>query len=337
MANFISTPPAAGTATALYASTYSTVVTGTLLAWLQQFFANNTNSVAYVIIYTETSTVPIDAATKLAIDAQYATYKDLGYFKFILHADVSAQIELAKQCYSDPLLSMFCMGVSDAQELVPSSTTSWSAQVLLAGYDAFSIYHANATYNAVIVDLGLALGTLNTTGTPVGNPLDMMATLSITPSGTTNGSLVLTNLTSVQKSTLAGINVGYWLTVGDGTGRSAVFSGKTLKGSVAAAVWFQNYIDYSAQVDTAVYITQLGGASFKNNTTYQAILAILKSTLYPFQNPLGRLTNLQITAPTFAKLPASSGSSITIPNAWVATWNDSVRNVTVQGTLVIGQ
>ena len=105
----------------------------------------------------------------------------------------------------------------------------------------------------------------------------------------------------------------------------------------AAAVWFQNYIDYSAQVDTAVYITQLGGASFKNNTTYQAILAILKSTLYPFQNPLGRLTNLQITAPTFAKLPASSGSSITIPNAWVATWNDSVRNVTVQGTLVIGQ
>ena len=333
VANFVATPPIAGTALALTAGTYSAIVKGTLLEWLTQFFTSNTNSIAYIIIYTETVTIPIDPATVTAIDAQYATYKDLGFFKFMLHTDISAQVELAKQCAADVLLSQFCMGESDAAVLALPDTTSWTAQVVAAGYDVFSVYHVNGHINGAITQVGLSCGVLNSTGTPIANPLDMIGTLTVTPSGTASGTASLTNLGVAIATILEGKNVNYFETIGDGTGRVTLYGGKTAKGVYAASNWFVQYINFTCDILTANYITQPGGVTFVNNETYQAILLTMTNQLTPFET-LGRLSNLKITAPSFAKLSKVSGS-IVVPNAWTAQWNESVRKVTVQGTLTI--
>ena len=86
-------------------------------------------------------------------------------------------------------------------------------------------------------------------------------------------------------------------------------------------------------VSTATYLTQFN--RFKNNTTYQAILAIVINYLNLFAG-IGRLTGAAITAPAWTVAQGlSNGQTIIIPNAWTATFNDNVRNVTVNGTLYI--
>ena len=74
---------------------------------------------------------------------------------------------------------------------------------------------------------------------------------------------------------------------------------------------------------------------FRNNGTYQAILLILQDVVKGFTD-MGRLAQFAITAPAFKDLP-KSGDTITVPDAWQATYIDDVREVTVYGTLYITQ
>ena len=327
---FVETPPAVGTCTELTSATYAGMLKGALLTYLSQFYAANALSSVFIVIYDDstvtTGTFPAGAVT--ALTTQYNLFKDRAFFKLLsLHDNILGNSALATLCASDSLLSQCWIDANDAQMLVTDSTTSMYAVCHTAGSDPVMVYHPDATKSGSLTQLGITLGVLNATGTPVGNSLDYLATLNITASGASGA-----NMGAVDINTMTSHNVGFFLTVGDGTGSVALKGGKTIKGNVAAAKWIISYIDFVSAVLTANMLTTQN--RFKNNETYQCILGILGNQLYLFST-IGRLSNVKITAPVYAKLPAAVGDMITVPNAWSADYNDNVRKVQVQGTLYI--
>jgi hypothetical protein len=96
----------------------------------------------------------------------------------------------------------------------------------------------------------------------------------------------------------------------------------------------KDFIDVTTAIYVAAYLTSSAQGGFKNNDSYQAVLALLQKQLNIFAD-MGRLLDVKITAPTFAGLPAAAGGVITVPNAWSATYADNLRQVTVYGTLTI--
>ena len=327
---FIATPPAVGTCTELTNTTYAGLLKGALLTYLNQFYASNTLSSVFITIYDDTSvgsgTFPAGAVT--ALTTQYNAFKDRAFFKLMsLHDNIPANSALATLCVPDTLLSQCWIDANDAQMLVADSTTSMYAVCNTAGSDPVMVYHPDATKSGSLTQLGITLGVLNATGTPVGNSLDYLATLNMTPSGAAGA-----NMGAVDINTMTDHNVGFFLTVGDGTGSVALKGGKTIKGNIAAAKWVTSYIDFVSAILTANMLTTQ--SRFKNNETYQCILGILGNQLFRFSS-IGRLSDVKITAPVYAKLPAAVGDMITVPNAWTANYNDNVRRVQVQGTLYI--
>jgi hypothetical protein len=329
-ASYFTVAPAVGSITECNSGNFATTVIGPLLAYLTQFYANNTVSTVYVVVYDDTTvtvgTFPAGAVT--ALTTQFNAYHDRAYFKMItLHNNIPANSALATLCHSDVLLSQCWIDANDAQMLVPASVTSMYGVCHLAGSSPVIVYHPDATKSGALTQLGLSLATINGTGTPVANSLDYLGTAEMTGSGASGA-----NLSASDIATLTAINCGFFLTIGDGTGRVALKGGKTITGSVAAADWLVQYIDFVAAVQTANMLTTLN--RFKNNETYQCILTILSNLLNSFYS-IGRISNVIISAPTFSKLPPATGDMITIPNAWSATYNDNIRRVAVQGTLYI--
>lgn len=313
-------------------SNYTSLTKGALLGYLTDFYANNSSTHIFIAAYDDALVTPgtfvVGAVT--ALTEQFNKYRQRAFFKMMtLHDNIPANSALATLCKGDLLMSQCWISANDAQMLVDGSTTSMAGVCKLAGSDPVIVYHPDATRDPALVQLGLSLGFLNSTGTPVGNSMDYLACSNITPSGTSGA-----NPTALQVTALSNANSGFFLTVGDGTGRVANKGGKTVGGSIAAAQWIVQYVDYVCAVLAANYLVQPN--RFKNNTTYQTILAMLQAELMRFVN-IGRLSGLKITAPAFSKLPASSGDQIIIPDAWEAYYNDNVRSVQVQGTLYITQ
>ena len=338
--------PAVGALYTVNGNNYTSTVGGPLLAWLTEFFTgNNGLSNVYIAIYDDStaSTTTFPAAAVTALTTQYNAYKMYGYFKLITlgqlavgTGNTAAQLALAGLCQADnTLLSQCWIPTSDSNILTAAAGTI-QAQCKTNGYDAVIVYDANTitagtgtvVVNGCLTQLGLSLGYINNTGTAVGNALDMLATGTVGPSGAST-----TSLTSTQMAAVAGINVGFFLYLGNTTGMVALRGGKTVLSNLPAAQWVTAYIDYMSAVTTATYLAQYN--RFKNNATYQAIL----STVFSFVNlfaTIGRLSGQQLTAPPWSTVASlSTGQTITIPNAWTATFNDSVRNVTVNGTLYI--
>ena len=326
------TAPAVGDIIEIGPSNYATLTKGVLLGYLSAFYAHNAISTVYVVIYDDAlvTTGTFVAGAVTALTTQFNLFKDRAYFKLMtLHDNIPANSALATLCKTDALLSQCWISANDAQMIVDGSTTSMSGVCKLAGSDPAVVYHPDVAKDPALTQLGLTLGALNDSGTPVGNSMDYLATDSITPSGTAGANPPATSVTALTNA-----YAGFFLTVGDGTGQVANKGGKTVLGNLAGAQWITQYINYVSAVKTANYLVQLN--KFKNNSTYQGILAIVQSYLSVFEN-IGRLSDAKITAPAFNKLPVSDGDTITVPNAWEAYYNDNVRKVQIQGTLYISQ
>jgi len=326
------TAPAVGDIIEILPSTYTTLSKGPLLGYLGDFYAHNTAITVYVVIYDDALVTAgtFVAGAVTALTTQFAIFKDRAYFKLMtLHDNIPGNSALATLCKNDALLSQCWISANDAQMLVDGSTTSMSGVCKLAGSDPVVVYHPDVDKDPALVQLGLTLGALNDSGTPVGNSMDYLATDSIVPSGTSGANPTASNVTALTNA-----NAGFFLTIGDGTGHVANKGGKTVLTNLAGAQWITQYINYTSAVKTANYLVQMN--RFKNNTTYQGILAIVQAYLSVFEN-IGRLSNATITAPAFNKLPAADGDMIVVPNAWVAYYNDNLRKVQIQGTLYISQ
>jgi len=318
------------TPTTVTASNYTTIVTANsvLYNWLVNYFGLNASGTVYICVYNGTTH---DIATA------YTAMSTLAYFKMVFFGSTESLaykndvVSLAGQCYGNSSLSQLIVGSSDTNLAILASGGSnvISDMIIASGYDAMVSYSAVTSYNPMLSAIGYAISYLNSTGTPVGNNLDFTSTGSILPStGTVN-----TNISSVQVSNLQNRKVGYFETVGDGTGSVFLNNRLTLTGRIASADWLVRYTNYVCSVTSAQMITKANGKSFKNNDFYQQILAMINGVISPFQTRLGRLTNFTMTAPAFSNLPVTGGTVFTIPNAWSATYNDRIDTITVGGSL----
>lgn len=200
-----------------------------------------------------------------------------------------------------------------------------------ADKDAFLSAHQDKTRNAALYSLGLAMSTLNGSGTSVGNSMDMIKSSAITSSGP-NGQ----NLSKPIRDILYAANIQSFKPVGDNSGNVAAKGASTLKGEVVQAMWIVAYVTYMVKVAVARMITTPN--FLKNASNYSNILGVMVAYLQEFgPSGSGRLENIQITAPSFGGLPAASGDEIIIPDAWSARYVDQVRKVEITGTLYIGE
>lgn len=319
-ANFVGTP-AIGDRVSLTYSNYASLTKGTLKDWLDEFFLANVISEVFAVVY---DSVP---ASYGGLTIQFNDKKAYAYFKLILSTVAAAQVALAELCHNDPL-SQCWIGTADAACLDPASTTSLAYLLKQADVAPHLEYHATAA-NSAMAQLGISLATLNLTGYAVGNSLDYKAVSSILGASGALGA----NLSAQDVQDLKDQYIGYWATVGDGTGRVAQYGGRLLDGGLAAAKWFEDFMNYMCSVKATQFMTDPTTNRFRNDQSYQSILAIVQDQAQGFVN-LGRISDFKITAPRFSQLP-DTGDSIVVPNAWKATYNDTLRSVTVQGVLFI--
>lgn len=326
------TSPAAGSLIELDSSNYGELTGGLLKKWLVPFFKKATTAkVGIAIFNTSDTTTPATAP----LSAVYEAKKMYAYFKFIIEEAAgynAAQVALSNLCIADPLYSVLWVGTDDGNLL--TKTSSLLSALKSANSTARVIYNADSNINPALAQLGATLSSVNATGTPVGNSMDMVQFNTIGASGAENENEERLNLSATEKANLDEQKVGYqtWVT-GVGTKDVVTEGSLYINGDSVGANWTKAYIEYMCKIKTANYMTRMN--TFRNNLTYQAILTILADQVDPFLQ-FGRLADFQITAPSFDQLP-TSGDQITVPNAWQATYIDDVREVTVYGTLYLTQ
>lgn len=238
-------------------------------------------------------------------------------------------VELAKLCAGDKglLSSAPLLPFTTATPEEPTSDKLYNA-LKEASTDAFMSAHQDATRNAALVSLGIALATYNGSGTPVGNNMEMTATSMLTSSGPAG-----LQLSRSTRDMLASLNIQTWKPVGDNTGNVAAYGASTLLGDTYGATWIVAYITYMIKVRVAQMLTE--GNFLKNAANYGRIIGVMNGILSLFADS-GRLENIITKAPAFVNLPESSGDEIVVPDAWEATYISNVRKVTITGTLYIG-
>jgi hypothetical protein len=318
-ANFVDAP-SVGEYQLATASNFADVVKGDLLVWLTDFYSNNAISKVYLVVFDGTT-------LNTGLAASLALYRTFGFFKLLFSETPADQVTFATVMATDTEFSQAWIGTNDATCLNKSSTTSLAYLLAHANLKPHLEYYAG-DHNSAMVQLGISLATLNLSGFAVGNSLDYKAVSTIGGSGTDGA-----NLSATDAAALEDQNVGYWATIGNNTGQVAQFGGRLLDGSLAGADWWVKFFSYVCSVQGATYLTQPGVNHYRNDETYQALLAIMAGVVQPFVQ-MGKIGDFKITAPKFSKL-ANTGDSFIVPNAWSAAYNDNVREVTIQGNLTV--
>lgn len=319
------------------ASDYASYTSGLLRSWLFDLFANGfTGDCILVACANKPGEEGTNEAFITAMDSAYELMKAYAYHKTVcaggdnaLSADIAT--ELAKLCAADK-------GLLSSAPYYPYSTPTPSqpdtdliySGVNASGYDAFFAAHQDATRNAALYSLGLAMATLNGSGTCVGSSLDMIKSANITSSGPSGA-----NLSKTVRDGLKNLHIQFFKPVGDNSGNVAATGAQTIKGDVVQATWILAYVTYMVKVKVAQLLTTPN--FLKNATNYTRILNVMSEQLTKFgDSGSGRLRNLEITAPAFGSIE-SKADVIIIPKAWSASYVDQVREVQITGTLYIGE
>lgn len=319
------------------ASDYASSTSGLLRSWLYDLFANGfTGDCILVACANKPGEEGTNEAFITAMGNAYELLKAYAYHKTVcaggddaIASDIA--VALAKLCASDKglLSSAPYYPYSTPTPSQPDSDTVYSA-VKASGFDAFFAAHQDKTRNAALYSLGLAMATVNGSGTCVGNSFDMIKSANITSSGPDG-----TNLPKTARDSLKRINIQFFKPVGDNTGNVAATGAQTINGDVIQATWILAYVTYMTKVKVAQLLTTPN--FLKNSTNYTRILNLMSEQLTKFgSSGSGRLKNLQITAPAFGTV-ASKADVIIIPEAWSASYVDQVREVQITGTLYIGE
>ena len=320
---FVGTPPVKNTGIEVNAKNYADLTESTLKTWLNDFFAGTEIATVWLVVWDDTSgeTFSVDG-----LEAAYEAYKTKAYFKTVISATHESAIfvELCTLAINDDLFTQCWLATSDATVAIVASVLA------VANADAKIVYHSDSTRNPALVQLGITLSSVNlATGFCVGNSLFFLKNIVIDASGTAIDN-VGQNISAALRATLEAAKVSFFTYIGDGTGSTAMEGNLTIRGKNAGAKWIEAFIEFVGTIKTAQKITEMN--TWRNNDTYQAILLITQTLINQFVT-LGRFQNAKITAPNFNNLPA--GPSITVPNAWIADFSDSVSQVAIYGTLNI--
>ena len=315
---------------------FSALVTGGLLNKLTGYFA--ANSIASIIVSCWDATAPSGIQTAYAATKYDAFWKTMYLDGIGLEATRNSYaVKLAVAAFPDVgIFSQVGFGVKDADVLNAASTTSLPYLITQSAGDALVVYQdpTASTTDPWLDQLGITLGALNGTATAVGNATDYIATLTRNASGPAG-----VNLDPISQAALVQQNVGWWLTLGDGTGQVALRNLKTIKGDVAGAKWVTAYIDYVASIQATEFLTSPATPQGKrrNNSNYQAILSTLAGIAGPFTDKggIGDLSGFTTAvAPPFSQV-GGTGTSLIVPHAWQASYVQGIHDVLVQGTLFI--
>lgn len=325
------------------ANDYAGYTSGVLQSWLYDLFCNGFTGDCILVACAAHSEDESSTEFISAMEAAYELVKAYAYHKTVCAApkleigtgafavDPDVAVALAGLCGTDKglLSSAPYLPFTTATPNTPDSDALYSA-LKTAGKDAFMSAHQDVTRNAALYSLGLAMSTLNGSGTCVGNSLDMSKSSMITSSGPSG-----TNLSKSIRTTLKGLNIQTFKPVGDNSGNVAAIGAKTLMGDVVQATWIVSYITYMVKVAVARMITEPN--FLKNASNYADIVGTMIAYIQLFGDTGSeRLENIQSKAPAFASLPAAEDDVIIIPDAWSAKYVDQAREVQITGTLYIG-
>lgn len=314
------------------AEDYASFTNGLLQSWLYDLFISGFTGDCILIACGESVGTDDDkhAAFITKMTEAYELLKPYAYHKTVCVAADSTNVPDADICVALASLCKPDRSLLSAAPYFPCLTATPASDPLVsalktANVDAFMGWHTDSTRNVALFSLGIALANYNGSGTPVGSQIDQLATSNITAS---QGGI---NPSKGTKTLMEEANVQYFKTVGDNTGNVAAVGYKTILGEVVGANWIVAYIAYMVKVDVAKAMTSIG--FYKNAASYGQILTMLGNRLNGFINS-GRLTNVTITAPAFGAIDTAA-DEIMIPNAWVGTYGDIVRKVTITGVLYI--
>lgn len=318
---------------------YAEHTSGLLRSWLYDLFCTGFNGDC-ILVACGTNITDDSASFITSMEAAYDLLKAYAYHKTCCVCEgegneqvaisTAVAVALATKCAEDKglLSSAPYFPYTTATPTSPDSDALYTA-VKNSGKDAFFAAHQDVTRNAALYSLGLAMSTLNGSGTCVGNSFDMTKSQMITSSGPQG-----TSLPKTARAVLKGLNIQTFKPVGNNTGSVAAIGASTINEDVVQATWITAYVTYMTKVAVAELLTESN--FLKNAANYTRILNVMSSFLVKFgPNGSGRLTNMAITAPAFGTI-TSKGDEVVIPNAWEATYVDQVRNVQITGTLYIG-
>ena len=136
-------------------------------------------------------------------------------------------------------------------------------------------------YSPALYQLGRTLMSVNESGTPVANPLDMQrVTLqNVLPTASTDP----TDLMGASKTYadfFKTVNLNYFKPAGIGNGEIANMGGWTSLGNCACANWIVAYVNFMTRVNCAMVMTN--GKAKKNAATYQILLSGLNRIIGAF-------------------------------------------------------
>lgn len=322
---------------------YAGYTSGVLQSWLYDLFCNGFTGDCILVSCGNHSSAEEPSSDEFiaALEEAYEMLKPYAYHKTVCAApklgldapfviDTDVAVSLATLCATDKglLSSAPYFPFTTSTPETPASDALYMA-LKNANKDAFMSAHQDTTRNAALYSLGIALGTTNGSGTPVGNSMDMVATNMITCSGPSG-----LNLSKGTRTILKNINVQTFKPVGNNTGDVSALGASTILGDVVQATWIVAYVTYMTKVRVAELITQSN--FLKNSDSYTSILNVLRNQLMKFgSSGSGRLKELSITAPGFGAIE-SEADEIVIDDAWTARYVDQVRSVRISGSLYIG-
>lgn len=321
------------------ANDFATYTAGLLQSWLVDLYSSGSVYDTIIVSLGDGTSLPTveQLAAAYELIKPYAYHKTLCIGNSVENAapTTASQLNLEliqklvelctvdKQLLSSPVLLPY----STATPETPNSDVIYTA---VKDTYVFMSCHADATRNAALFSLGLALSSLNGSGYPIGNSMDMIKTTNITASGPDG-----TNLGKSVRDALESLNIQTFKPIGNNTGAVAAVGDLTLNGDAYGAEWILSFITYMVKVRVAEMITVPN--FYKNETNYTRIIEVLISYVNLFgPQGAGRLIDTQITAPSYSKAAALGDSKrIVIPGAWIATYRSSARNVDITGTLYI--
>jgi hypothetical protein len=337
---------------------YANVADGRLLVWLTDLFCNGQVYNCYVVRFGPAGGIGSAAAfiedVQEDLDGIYEKTKAVAYHKTLLCQDSSddslipaVALYFARCCARDAGMAGLLSAAPYYPLVLPDGALDLAAHPLYsvlktAGVNAFLTAHRDSERNGSLFRLGLALNSVNPSGTPVGNSIEMEATNLITPSGQPDpdtpdfeyNDWEDYNLSASVQELLEDNKVGYFRTLGDSTGRVQAVGDQTLNGDVLQAAWTVNYCNFVNKIKAVQRISRKN--TRRTAQVYDELVSLMMGTVRRFgEGGSGILAGVRSTAPGFKNLPASGGREFVIPNAWEANYVFGLRSIRVYGNLTI--
>jgi hypothetical protein len=178
----------------------------------------------------------------------------------------------------------------------------------------------------------------NDSDTYIGNKLSKVRLTGVKPTGYPSllDSSINVNAPESVSDKLDDKNVGYLISIADGTGNdSVVVSSKTVTGTPVSAIDIAKWIDYYTTQQIAAWITSYNTttqAVLRNEVTYKRLQTMLLENLQRFAR-MGRLVDIYLNMPAYSQLP-SSKTDITVTQGWVSSYVDDAGKITITGMVL---